>query len=144
MMLKNIGFEGFTVKSSKFQVNELTEQGTFNISFSEPNVDFVEADKDNPQHIIMTFDVSMVGHAEGVDASVPEVEPAFEAEFLIETIYIDLNEEAMSEEDINQNLWFFENFNQIATKIASDNIFKNSEIGYMPIPWTGKGVTVAE
>lgn len=143
-MLKNIGFDGFTVKSTKFQVNELTEQGTFNISFSEPAVGFIEADEESPQHIIMTFDVSMVGHAEGVDANDPEVEPAFEAEFLIETTYKDLNEKAMSEEDINQNLWFFENFNQIATKIASDNIFKNSEIGYMPIPWTGKGVTVAE
>lgn len=144
MMLKNIGFEGFTVKSSKFQVNELTEQGTFNVSFSEPDVDFIEAEEDSPQQIVMTFDVNMVGHAEGVDANDPEVEPAFEAEFLIETTYRDLNEKAMSEEDINQNLWFFENFNQIATKIASDNIFKNTEIGYMPIPWTGKGISVAE
>lgn len=144
MMLKNIGFEGFTVKSSKFQVNDISEQGTFHVSFSEIDVEIIEADKDAPQHIIMTFDVSMIGHSEGSDTKDLEEEPAFEAEFVIETSYKDLNEKVMSEDDIHENLWFFENFNQIATKIASDNIFKNSEIGYMPIPWTGKGATVSE
>lgn len=140
-MLKNIGFDGFSVKTSSFHVNDITEQGTFNVSFSEIHVGIVEADKESPQQIIMTFDVSMVGHAEGVD---PEVDPAFEANFVLETVFIDINEKPMSEEDIHENLWFFENFNQIATKIASENIFKHSDISHMPIPWTGKTALLAE
>lgn len=143
-MLKNVGFEGFTVKSSNFQVNDITEKGIFNVSFSDIDIGIVEPDKDGPQQIIMTFEVSMVGHSDGADVDDPDVEPAFEANFQIETTYKDLNEKVMSEDDIHENLWFFENFNQIATKIASDNIFKNSEIGYMPIPWTGKGAPVLD
>lgn len=143
-MLKNIGFDGFSVKTSSFNVNDITEQGTFNVSFSEIHVGIVEADKEGPQQVIMTFDVTMIGHAEGVDAGDHNIKPAFDAKFVIETVFVDLNERPMSEEDIHENFWFFENFNQIATKIASDNIFKNSDISHMPIPWTGKNAVLAD
>ena len=138
-MLKNIAFDGFLVKSISYNVNDVSEKGTFNVFYSDSEIKSFTTEDTNEQQISITFDVSMVGYSEGSDISSDEVEPAFEVDFVIETFFFDLNEMPMEEKDIEENMWFFENFNQISAKIAADNAFQNSELSHIPIPWTVKG-----
>lgn len=144
MMLNNVGFMGFSIKSVSYKVNDVTERGSFNVFFSDSEIKSVKGEDAHDNQIVMAFDVDMIGYAEGVDPEDEDSEPAFEAEFIIETRFIDLNENPMNEEDIEEHMWFFENFNQISTKIAADNTFKNSELSHIPIPWTAKALVSAE
>lgn len=144
MMLNNIGFDGFLIKSSNYKVNDVTDKGTFNVFFSDSVIRVFKNEETQEQQISLTFDVDMVGYSENTDPESDEAEPAFEVNFVIETLFVDLNEKHMEEKDIEENMWFFENFNQISTKIAAENSFKNSEISHIPIPWTAKSATFFE
>ncbi|WP_123329722.1 hypothetical protein [Erwinia sp. JUb26] len=144
MMLKGIGFDGFNTKSASYEINDISERGSFNVFFSDPDVTISKETDVQYQQILMKFEVSMLGYAEGVDPEKEDSEVAFEAQFTIETYFTDHNENPMNENDIQENMWFFENFNQISTRIAADSTFKNSDINHIPIPWTAKSALLAE
>jgi len=144
MMLSNIGFDGFLIKSSSYKVNDVTDRGTFNMFFSDSEIKVLQSAETQEQQILLTFDVNMVGYSEGTDPESDETEPAFKADFVLETLFVDLNEKRMEEKDIEENMWFFENFNYISAKIAAENSFKNSELSHIPIPWTAKSAMVLE
>lgn len=144
MMLSNIGFDGFLLKSSSCKINRVSDSGTFNVYFSDPDINLIKNEDSNNQKILISYQVEMLGYSEGSDPSDDEAEPAFEAQFALETAFLDTNEKFMDEKDIEENMWFFENFNQISFKIAAENTFKNSNISDIPIPWTAKVAVLGE
>lgn len=138
MKLTNIGFDGFTLKSTSYSSNSASERGLLKVQFTNPDVIVSKNTDDKANNIAMTFQVAMHGYPEGIDPSNEDAETAFEAGFVIETKFLDFNPDPMSEKEISESVWFFENFNQISTKLAVESIFRNSDISGISIPWTTK------
>lgn len=143
-MLENVGFNGFSVKSSRYDIKDVTDKGLFNVVISDVTFDLTNDDESINRLITMSFDVEMQGFSDGIDPESEESEPAFEAAFSADAYFKDCNAEFLTKEFIESNVWFFYNFSEVITKITLDNIFKNSELGDMPIPWTSKGISPVE
>ncbi|PRI21497.1 hypothetical protein [Pectobacterium versatile] len=141
MMLKNISFDGFIVESSSYKEVKISEKGFFNVALTEMSVSVDEKEdkkEDENSRIMISFESNITGY-EGDRREEPDEESiAFTAKLKMETWFIDKNENPLTADEVIHDVWFFENFNYVAVKIACDSLFKYTAMGEIPVPWTGR------
>lgn len=131
MELSKIKFRGYDVNGSSLVIHDETKEGRYKVSFGEISISTNSDEDGNWMFVDVTPTVA--GFEED---SVDEENPVFEATASLTVSFQCDFEEIVSEEFYKENAWFFENFIYISTKLAIDNILRDTVLGDIGIPWS--------
>ncbi|WP_220703776.1 hypothetical protein [Citrobacter braakii] len=137
-MLDKIRFKGFDLEGSSLFINEddNSDGGKYSLKFSEHRV--VPQKDEDGNWIFIDVTPSVTGFPRD-QANLDDSEDIlFKAEArLTLTFECDLDEE-VSEEFYNENSWFFENYVYVCTKSVFEDMFKNTVLDAIKLPWSPK------
>ncbi|MBS3894881.1 MULTISPECIES: hypothetical protein [Serratia] len=133
-MLEKIKFKGFEIASSQFTENGDTEGGKYNVSFEGYGVTSEKNDDGGGCWIQIEVKPRIHGFNESAD---PEsATPVFEVELSMLLFFDYLAEEPLSKSYISENIWFFENFITISTKLAVESTLSHTVLNTIKLPWS--------
>lgn len=133
-MLEKIRFKGFDIASSQFKEHEDADGGKYRVSFEAYGVTSEKNDEEGDCWIQIEIKPKIQGFNESAD---PEsTTPVFEVEMTLVLFFDYLAEEPLSEEYITDNIWFFENFITISTKLAVESTLSHTALNTIKLPWS--------
>lgn len=133
-MLEKIRFKGFDVTSSQFKEHEDSDGGKYKVSFEGYGVNTEKNDEGGDCWIQIEVKPTIQGYNESADPKITT--PVFEAELTIVLFFDYLADEPLSEDYITENIWFFENFITISTKLAVESTLSHTALNTIKLPWS--------
>ncbi|HAT4981060.1 TPA: hypothetical protein I9744_004274, partial [Serratia marcescens] len=125
-MLDKVKFKGFEIASSQFQEHEDAEGGKYRVSFDGYGITSEKNEEDGECWIQIEVKPKIQGFNGAVD---PEKStPVFEVDLTIVLIFDYLSDDPLKEEYITENIWFFENFIAISTKLAVESTLNHTTL----------------
>ncbi|MEZ2829067.1 hypothetical protein [Serratia liquefaciens] len=132
-MLEKVRFKGFETASSQFKEHEDAEGGKYRVSFEGYGV---TSEKDEEEGTCW-IQIEVKPTIQGFSESDPEnKEPVFEVDLTIVLFFDYLSDEPLGEEYITENIWFFENFITISTKLAVESTLNHTALNTIKLPWS--------
>ena len=144
-MLEKIRFKGFDLEGSSLTIleDDSSEGGKYSLTFTGHKV-IPQKDEDG-NWLFIEVNPCITGYprdkklteepGEGQEAEEIE-ERLFRAEASLSLSFECDLEEEVSEEFYNENAWFFENYVYICTKSVFENMFKNTTLETISLPWS--------
>ncbi|EPP1398630.1 MULTISPECIES: hypothetical protein [Klebsiella pneumoniae complex] len=137
-MLDEIRFKGFDLEGSSLSIHDddNSEGGKYSLKFSEHRV--VPQKDEDGNWVFIEVKPSITGYPRDKEEVDDGEGTLFRAEATI-TLTFECNlADELSEEFYNENSWFFENYVYICTKIVFENMFKNTILDTINLPWSPK------
>lgn len=132
-MLEKVRFKGFETASSQFKEHEDAEGGKYRVSFEPYSVTSEKDEEDGACWIQIKVKPTIQGFSE----SDPEnKKPVFEVDLTIVLFFDYLSDEPLGQEYITENIWFFENFITISTKLAVESTLAHTALNTIKLPWS--------
>ena len=133
-MLEKIRFKGFEIASSQFKEHGEAEGGKYKVSFEGYGISSEKNDEDGDCWIQIEAKPKIQGFDESAD---PEsTTPVFEVDLTMVLFFDYLDEAPLEQEYIVENIWFFENFITISTKLAVESILSHTALNTINLPWS--------
>ncbi len=137
-MLDKIRFKGFDLEGSSLFINEddNSEGGKYSLKFSDHHV--VPQKDEDGNWIFIDVTPSVIGFPRD-QANIDGNEGLlFKAEANLTLTFECYLDEKVTEDFYNDNAWFFENYVYVCTKLVFENMFKNTVLDTIKLPWSPK------
>ena len=135
-MLDKIRFKGFDLEGSSLFIDDSdnSEGGKYSLKFSEHHV--VPQKDEDGNWLFIEVKPSITGFPRDKKDFDDGEDVLFKAEATLTlTFECDLDEE-VTEDFYNENAWFFENYVYVFTKTVFENMFKNTVLDTITLPWS--------
>ncbi|GEM_PF-2438471 len=145
-MLEKIRFKGFDLEGSSLSIleDDNSEGGKYSLTFTGHKV--IPQKDDDGNWLFIEVKPCVTGYPrdkkvdEETKESVEDDDALFRAEASLSLTFECELEDEVSEEFYNENSWFFENYVYICTKIVIENMFKNTVLETVTLPWSPRNV----
>ncbi|CDH26638.1 hypothetical protein [Xenorhabdus bovienii] len=135
-MLNKIIYSGYDIEKFSFEIIKDSDGGTYSTKINNDTISFFERDPDKQEHPFdIKLDVDLTAYANEGNA---EEDLAFILSASLRIAFIirdpDINE--LSEEFMDQNNWFFENYVALSIKLALESLLKNTPFDGLELRWS--------
>ncbi|CAI1599013.1 Uncharacterised protein [Serratia fonticola] len=132
-MLEKIKFKGFETSASEFKELEDAEGGKYKVTFEGYKF---TSDKDEDEEfswIEVIAEPNITGYSKD---DTENTTPVFNVDLTI-TLFFDVqSEDIVSYDFFKKNIWFFENFVAISTKLAVESTLLHTPLSTIKLPWS--------
>lgn len=137
-MLDKIRFKGFDLEGSSLFINDddNSEGGKYSLKFSEHRV--IPQNDEDGNWVFIEVTPSVIGFPRDKTNIEDGEDVLFKAEANLTLTFECYLDENVTEDFYNENSWFFENYVYVCTKLVFENMFKDTVLDTIKLPWSPK------
>ncbi|MDE9552873.1 hypothetical protein [Xenorhabdus bovienii] len=135
-MLNKIIYSGYDIEKFSFEIRKDSDDGIYSAKIINHSISFHEKNLDRQEYPFdIKLDVDLTAYSNEGNT---EEDLAFilSASLRITFIIRDTDISELSEEFINQNSWFFDNYVSLSIKLALESLLKNTPFDGLELPWS--------